>query len=231
MFLLQPSALLQSHSCLCLEGCKHRNSQWGGFLPGLTAKGAQHILPFPWALLPSKAVAGAGTQDSLPFLLAPEKPCHSVILIFCTVGCWREWGEFCGLCTGCYKESSRLCVSYAVVCSWHQHLMFQTLSSGFSYHLYSLHGPAASCLLLLGAQTTTAPPSCFHTVSVWAFHFFNAQYLTLKIKKVKEQSQCKFNKSKILTSYKSWHKGFAHKKAALRHFTVTTVCTLPLFIH
>lgn len=42
-------------------------------------------------------------------------------------------------------------------------LMFQTLSSGFSCHLYSFHGSALNCLLLLKAQTTTTPPSCFLT--------------------------------------------------------------------
>lgn len=166
MFPLQPSAPLQRHFCLCLEGCKHRNSQWGGFLPGLTAKGAQHSSFFPspghFYLAEQWLVQGLGPQQcSPPLPLAPEKPWHSAFLISCTVGCWRQRGEFCGLCSGCYKDFSRLCVSYAVVCSWHQHLMFQTLSSGFSYHLYSLHGPALSCLLLLRAQTTTATPSCF----------------------------------------------------------------------
>lgn len=39
-------------------------------------------------------------------------------------------------------------------------LMFQTLSSDFSCHLYSFQS-ALNCLLLLKAQTTTAPPSCF----------------------------------------------------------------------
>lgn len=92
-------------------------------------------------------------------------------------------------------------------------LMFQILSSGFSCHLYSFHGSALNCLLLLRAQTTTTPPSCFlAAASVRVLHCYKSEYFTLKTERVKEPNKVNVSLMKAgsepLTNF---DKGFAHK--------------------
>lgn len=184
-------------------------------------------------LLPNEAPAGAGTQD-------PSSALHLSCLLQRSPVAVHFWSSALKLAEGsgeclvaCGVDVTRTSLDFVSPTQLSgadtNSLMFQTLSSGFSCHLYSFHGSALNCLLLLGAQTMTAPPWCF-LVARCLCELYVATILNTshsKLKGWKSQSWHKFNKSRIRTSYG----GLCKQKRSIETHHVTTVCTLPLFIH